>query len=79
MRIACTAGIYRKGQLQASLITNFSGVTLWALILISFGNGIIVHADEDNSIGYYAQKSVKAVKECIKERNLPLEFIQAWH
>ena len=40
---------------------------------------IILHANEDNSIGYYAQKAVKAVKECIKERNLPLEFTQAWH
>ena len=39
---------------------------------------VVLRSNEDES-GRYAFKAVKAVVECVKERNLPLEFIQAWY
>ena len=40
---------------------------------------VISRSSEDNSAGHYAFKAADAVKECVKERNLPLEFTQAWY
>ena len=40
---------------------------------------VLLRAGADNSAGRYAFKAAKAVKECVKEKNLPLEFIQAWY
>ena len=39
---------------------------------------IISRAGTDNSVGRYAFKAQKAVKECVERRNFPLEFTQAW-
>ena len=39
---------------------------------------VVSHAETDNSAGRYAFKAAKAVKECVAERNFPLEFTQAW-
>jgi hypothetical protein len=41
-------------------------------------DAVVVSQAEDDSTGRYAFKAAKAVKECVKERNFPLEFIQAW-
>jgi hypothetical protein len=39
---------------------------------------VISRAGKDNSAEYYGYKAGKAVKQCVDEKNLPLEFIQAW-
>ena len=38
----------------------------------------IVSRSSEDDAGRYAFKAAKAVKECVKERNFPLEFTQAW-
>jgi len=40
---------------------------------------VVMRSAEDNSAGHYAYRAAKAVKECVNEKNLPLEFTQAWH
>lgn len=42
---------------------------------------VIARADLGNEItsGSYAFKAAKAVKECVEERNYPVEFTQAWN
>ncbi|MCL2086062.1 MAG: hypothetical protein FWH05_00510 [Oscillospiraceae bacterium] len=42
---------------------------------------VTTRADLGNEItsGSYAFKAAKAVKECVQERNFPLEFTQAWY
>ena len=39
---------------------------------------VVVSRSNEDSAGRYAFKAAKAVKECVKERNFPLEFTQAW-
>ena len=39
---------------------------------------VISYAEADNSAGRFAFKATKAVKRCVEEKNLPLEFTQAW-
>jgi predicted double-glycine peptidase len=41
-------------------------------------DAVVVSQAEDDSTGRYAFQAAKAVNECVKERNFPLEFIQAW-
>jgi hypothetical protein len=56
------------------------GKGTWGEIHMNIGDEeahVTVRSDEDNS-GSYAFKAAKAVKECVKERNLPLKFTQAW-
>jgi len=38
----------------------------------------ISKASEDPQ-GRYAHKAIKAIRECISEKNLPFEFTQAWY
>ena len=42
---------------------------------------VITRADLGNDItsGRYAFSAAKAVKECVIERNYPVEFTQAWY
>ena len=39
---------------------------------------VVVSRASDDNAGRYAFKATKAVAECVKERNFPLEFTQAW-
>ena len=46
---------------------------------IGGGEAVVVsRSDGDNTAGHYAHKAIKAIKECVSEKNLPLEFTQAW-
>ena len=39
---------------------------------------IALRAEKDSSTEHYGFKAAKAVKECVEERQLPFEFINAW-
>ena len=45
---------------------------------IGDNEAIVVSRSNEDDAGRYAFKATRAVQECVKERNLPLEFIQAW-
>jgi hypothetical protein len=40
---------------------------------------VSIRASEDNSAEHYGFKAIKAVRECVEEKNLPMDFTQAWH
>ena len=40
---------------------------------------VVSCASKDNSAKHYGYKASKAVKQCVKEKNFPLEFTQAWY
>lgn len=39
---------------------------------------VTVRAEGDNSAEQYGFKAAKAVEECVKDNNIPLQFINAW-
>ncbi|MDR2166294.1 MAG: hypothetical protein LBE35_00410 [Clostridiales bacterium] len=40
---------------------------------------VVSRASGDTTAGMYAFKATRAVKECVQDKNFPLEFSQAWH
>jgi len=47
---------------------------------INVGNAfVLTQASNDNSAGHYGFKAANAVKECVADNNIPLEFTNAWH
>ena len=43
------------------------------------GEAITLSKSPEDEFGSYAYKAGKKVKECVKENNLPMKFIQAWY
>ena len=39
---------------------------------------VLSRAEKDNSVGRYAFKAGKAVKDCVERKVFPMEFTQAW-
>ena len=40
---------------------------------------VVVRAEEDNNAEHYGYKAARKIEEVVSEKNLPLEFIQAWY
>ena len=46
--------------------------------LFADGKATVLYTAPEDTNGSYAFKACKRVEECVKKKNLPMNFVQAW-